>query len=510
MVKKSSTSAAEMEALLAHAVVQTKARTGEGQAETRAARELDLQLLGVVRSMPTLRTWRARSGEAGAQVGLVTLADAATPAERDRFSSGVKDLEAARDALQGVLPVRQLTAARDAFWTDLWTTGTAKDLSALGWPVRRRLEFGVAIAQALGSLHAVGLVHGALCADNVLLDDALGPVLSEAGLVSVSALIARKSARAYEPFAAPEVREGSPPDARSDVYSAGKVILGFFSADAELPAGVREVLDRCAMPAPLRHADAKTLAEALQSALDAIPADSAVRPLAPRPPPKREPDASPQPFAAPGKREPSPPWKPPVALGVGGIVLMVGSAAAAAFVGGSNDLLRAIVTWGLPLGVVLASTLAPPLPKNPTLIRFVLALGLLGLVFVFDPITLAFRMAAHAHMRGDDAARRKAVEEILAMGRDFRGMSLAGLNLSGFDMTGADLRRVNLSGADLTGTRLFAAEVDAASFDSAQLAGADLQQTALELANTGGARCDATTRLPPTFACTGGHVQRNR
>ena len=508
--KKSATSAAEMEALLIHAVIAPKAKTGEAKAETRAAQELGVQLLGIARTMPVLRTWRARS-EAGGQVALVTVAETATAAEREQIASAAQDLEAARESLEGLLPVRALGPSRDAFLTDLWLTGTAKDLSALSWPLRHRLEFARAATRALAGLHGLGLVHGSFCAANVLLDDDLNPVLSEVGLVSVQALLARKEAADYEPFAAPEVLEGGEPDARSDVYSAGRLIQGLFAAGEEMPREVKELVDKCAMPAPLRYPSAEDLGKALQAAIDALPAEPVkAPPVEPRPPQKREAPEAAAPGPSYGKEEPSKPWNPPAWLGLSGIGIAIASFAAPAFLGGSNDALRALLLAALLLGAALATTLAPPLPRVPTLGRLALAGGVVAIGLILDPLAFASRIAAQRQLHGDAASRRKAIDEIVRLGRDFRGLSLAGLDLAGLDLTGADLRRVSLAGANLTGTKLFAAEVDGTSFDGAQLAGADLQQTSLDLANLGNATCDGTTRLPSTFACIDGRIDRNR
>ena len=235
----------------------------------------------------------------------------------------------------------------------------------------------------------------------------------------------------------------------------------------------------------------------------------AAAPVEPRPPPRREAAEPAEARPYPDKDEPSRPWNPPAWLGLMGIGLAVASIAAAAFLGGSNDALRALLVGALPLGAALATTLVPALPRKPVLARLALAGGVAGLIVVFDPIAIASRFAAQAQLGGELAARRRAVDEILRLGRDFRSLSLAGLDLSGIDLTGADLRRVNLTGANLTGTNLFAAEVDGASFDGSQLAGANLLQTSLELASVGNAQCDGATRLPPTFACTDGRIDRN-
>jgi len=57
-----------MEAVFGHALVQPKAKTGEGKAETRAAESLGVQVLGSAGATgapgPGLRTWRVRGADA--------------------------------------------------------------------------------------------------------------------------------------------------------------------------------------------------------------------------------------------------------------------------------------------------------------------------------------------------------------------------------------------------------------------------------------------------------------
>jgi hypothetical protein len=448
------------------------------------------------------------------------LADSVTPAERERFAAAAADLHAVHEAIAGILPVRKLARGHEAFLTDLWTTGTAKDLSALGWSLRRRIEFVVEVAQAIERLHAEGMVHGCLCPDNILLDDDLHPMLAEAGLVDTVALTQRRDGAIYEAYASPERKEGKPATPSGDVYSVGKVLQQIshdtMGAHPSPPALV-EIVGRCLGPPMSRPASATELVASLKALLESLRQAEEMRAASPTAPRPQQGDARPRretpalAFPVPGKAErPSAPWKPPLWLGLTGLALVVGAVAAAAFVGGTNDALRALLIVATPLGAALTTTLAPALPRAGSLGRFVLAAGVAGLVVAFDPLSFAFRLAAQAHLSGDPNARRQAIDEVLRLGRNFRGLSLAGANLAGVDMTGADLRGVNATGANLTGARLFAAEVEGTNFDGAQLAGADLTGTELQLANLGAARCDGSTRLPATFACNGERISRNQ
>lgn len=514
--KKSAESAADMEPVLMHAVVQPKARTAEATTETRAAKSLGVQLLGIVRTLALTRTWRAQLAEGG-QGALVTIGDTATASDRERFARAIEARHAA-GAIPGVLPVLRIAPSRDAFLTDLLTTGTATELDALSWPLKRQLELVVRILRSLEALHQAGIVHGCICTENVLLDDELNPVLSEVGAVSVAALAARGAGDAYAPFAAPEITKGDEPDARADVYSVARLLQDITKGSSPSPSVAGVVAKGTAADAGARYASAKDFAAAVEQVLAELPREEQAAklarpptpgPIAPRPTAKREGTEPAEKAFAPKKRSESrAPWKPPLWLGIAGIVLFAGSFAAAVFLGGSNEALRPLLLVVAPIAVALATTLLPALPKGATLGRLALAVGAAAIVFVFDPLALAYRMAAQSRLRGDDATRRAAIAEVMRLGRDFRGLSLAGVGLAGIDLTAADLRGVSLAGADLTGAHLYAAEIYGTSFAGAQLAGADLGGTQLQLADTSGAKCDEETKLPSPWRCDAGRLGR--
>lgn len=516
MAKSKGDSATDMEALFGHALIKPKAKTGEGQAEERAARELGVQVLDKAHVGPIIRTWKVRDAS-GKAVAMVTLADAAGPSERERFAKAVTDLEAAGDALEGVLPVRAVSDSRDAFLTDLWTTGTARDLPALRWPLEQRVSFVASIARAVQRLHEVGLVHGCLCLDNVVLDDDLAPHLSEATLIDVVALAARKEDQAYEPYVAPEVKADAPANASADLYALGVMLRELGGDDATKSAAVTAIVRRCVSPPMGRYADAGELIAALDAAAEALrertasPATGAMAPRAPTPAAaarteRNDAPVGPQTYAT----TPSAPWKPPVSFGVGGAIAAAAGLGIGALLGGGNDAMRTLLGAIVPAGAALATTLLPPIPRRENLGRALLAFGVLALTLVADPLSLAYRLAARSHVAGGGTSRQQAIAEILRMGRDFRGVSLAQAELTGLDMAGADLRGVDVSGANLTNARLFAAEVDGANFDGANLTGTDLTRTQLTLARLGSARCDGTTHLPESFACVDGRVDRAR
>jgi hypothetical protein len=526
VAKKVSTASAEMEALLGHALVKPKAKTAEVKPETRAAERLGVQILGSVGTSPGLRTWRARAADEASEsdVALVTLAENVTPAERERVVRALGALVASRELLPGVLPVRKVTDEHDAFLTDLWTTGTAKDLSALKWSLRKRLDFVIAAARALARLHAAGLIHGCLCPDNVLLDDDLRPVLSEAGLVDVRALIVRRDVLPYEAFAAPELKSGGEPTPASDQYSIGRLLLGVTAGDEKVPPAVSAIAHRCVEPPQARYASTDELVSALEAAANALPLVEEVRQPEPRkapPPAERKPRPAP---AAPGAtakataadRAAPPPgatWQlpePPLWLGLAGLAMVAGSLGAGAYAGVANDTLRSLLSVLVPLGAALATTLLPPLPQRRTAARIALGLGLATVIAIWSPLSLAYRVAAQGHLKGSDEMRRKAVEEIMRLGGDFRGLSLVGINLEQVDLTSANLRGVDMTNADLRGAKLTAANLEDTKLDGAALAGTDLMLTDLQLASTNLAFCDDDTRFPPGFVCESGHIGRTQ
>jgi hypothetical protein len=209
---------------LFHAVVEPP-----GRPEMRAAREFGVRLVGQVGGeRPLSRVLEART-EQGEHVAIVVASDKATDEDRARLVRAAEQLLAAQPP--GSLRVRAISPARDAWLTDLWTTGCASDLVALRWPFRRRLDFVRRVVKSLSELHALGIVHGCLCPANVLLDDDLRPVLSEAAALSVLSLTQRKMDSGYAAFAAPEVLLGEAPDVRSDVWSAGKLLESLLIGD---------------------------------------------------------------------------------------------------------------------------------------------------------------------------------------------------------------------------------------------------------------------------------------
>jgi hypothetical protein len=492
-----------MDDFLAHAIVNPTARP-----EQVAAKALGVTLGDKVRERPPVNIWRAKDAE-GKDVALVTLDPAAPGPVRDRFAATATRLREL--GLPGVLKVRDVSPRRDAYVTDLWSTGTARDLPTLRWPLRRRLELVRQVGQALEGLHKSGLVHGALTQDSVLLDDDLEPVVSDVGLVAA---------------------ESAEPDVLGDILALGKLLEDV--AGSDMVPDLEDLVRRCTAPLSIGRPTSVrqvlstllTISEALPTS-DVVPTAGAAAPAAPHKhapegarempirkptpamafdPKTRAPDPMRQsrPTFASSQELPGPSPKLVRSVGIAGSVALVGALVLGYFLGGGGSL-------GGPLAVVAvvgaagATLLAPPFPKARRLVRIALAAGFGAVILVADPLSFACRLGALGRMRGSPEARRGAVAEIVRLDRDFRGAGLSGVDLSGVDLTAADMRGADLSHANLSHARLWAAQLEGASLEGTKLSGADLQQATLSQAiNVGTAICDAETRLPTGWKCQDG------
>jgi hypothetical protein len=464
---------------------------GPDRPEDGLAKAFGLELGDKLMERGLVTVWRARPRAApgrpeSGEVALHVLSEAAPETVRDRFAIAVS--RASGLEVPGVLRVHEVSASGDAFVSDLWTTGTAQDLPALRWSLRRRLEFLRRAAEALDAMHRAELVHGALTADAVLLDDDLHPVLTGMGL---------------SPADAPE------PDVGTDIAALGRLIEQIVGTDTTPEIG--DVVRQCTIRvAELRYQSAGDVVSAIKTALDRLPAGESVGIRPSTPPPSSLRTAEAARARAPGKLagtigrwakrfESSGQLR--IGVGVLGALVAAGSLAAGFFSGGSAALNGATL-----VGAVLATWIVPAAPRARALSRIGLVVTAATIVIVADPMGRLCRIGAMKRLRGGgDAATRAAIGEVLRLDRDLHGASLGGADLSGLDLSGADLRGADLAHADLSRSRLFGALLGGASLDGTKLAGADLQRSTLDGArDTPTATCDPETRLPSGWRCAGG------
>ncbi|MDT0266498.1 bifunctional serine/threonine-protein kinase/ABC transporter substrate-binding protein [Streptomyces sp. DSM 44915] len=212
------------------------------------------------------------------------------------------------------------------------------------WPEAPLRALGAALAEALGAIHAAGVVHRDLKPSNVLLAGD-GPRVIDFGIaldVAGPALTGTGSAVGTPGFIAPEQLRGRGARPASDVFALGAVLahtatgagpfgsglvheVNFRAAfePAELggvPAGLRDLVGRCLAKEPERRPDVAELVDRLGAdprglaALDWLPAPvaHAVRERAEPPPAEPPSPAVPPPPVSP----PSPSSSPAGAFGL--------------------------------------------------------------------------------------------------------------------------------------------------------------------------------------------------
>ena len=117
------------------------------------------------------------------------------------------------------------------------------------------------LADTLEGLHSLGIVHGALSPASVFITEQGGLALGEVGCADLS-LIAVRRPHGHPDLllAAPEVLEGEPAGARSDVFALGALANLLLAHDGHLAKDTRVLLERCSLPAPSQRPTTSDLA----------------------------------------------------------------------------------------------------------------------------------------------------------------------------------------------------------------------------------------------------------
>ena len=127
-------------------------------------------------------------------------------------------------------------AGRPYIAMDLYERGSLRDrlLASGPLPLAEALRVGVKIAGALDAAHHEGIVHRDVKPQNILVSRYGEPALADFGTARLVAEIdASARTEALTPFhAAPEVLEGKPPTAASDVYSLGSTLYQLLAGRA--------------------------------------------------------------------------------------------------------------------------------------------------------------------------------------------------------------------------------------------------------------------------------------
>jgi serine/threonine protein kinase len=124
--------------------------------------------------------------------------------------------------------------------------------------VRRALEFGINLADALADAHAVEMIHGDIRPDTIMITPKDRAKFMNFGLSRFTAGgVSRLSAAA--PYVSPEEIAGQLPDSRSDIYSLGAVLFEMLTGRQRARGLVLSALNR-SIPAELEQIVARMLA----------------------------------------------------------------------------------------------------------------------------------------------------------------------------------------------------------------------------------------------------------
>ncbi len=522
---------------------------GEEVAEARLVERLGEGLTG----------YHFRGDLRGEQVSVHMLREGVTDNLRTKFQSAVGDLlsVAKDDHPACVLTPLSANDDRTAITLPVAPTRHLEDLGGDGHSLEVRLETIAALALCLESLHDRGLVHGALSPSTVYIDDTGAPVVAGSSGTSLFLGTIGDSAepQAFHTYASPEAKEGTGIDARSDIFSLGKVLHFLLTgahppgSDADLPPletlaesprGLVRIVRKCTRPQPAdRYQDVESfLADLVQNDAADVGAGPAEGEDEPR---KRTRVKLPLRFdrraeekareearakaldqeeraidraretaeAELGLHQSRRPRGSRFGLGIIGSALFA-AAFVAPFVSypGGTQLAPAVAVIGAALATFLVRG------RGPHGAYYELAAAALAALVVFaaDPSSVAVRAAAENRMTAGDASIRSTAARFLAghghrafVDTDLRGAALDGLFLDGADFDGADLRGADLRQSNLTGANFYGADVAGADFSGADLNEAEVT----EARGQSGAYCDDATQMPAGWRCVGGRFAPN-
>jgi serine/threonine-protein kinase len=133
--------------------------------------------------------------------------------------------------------------ARVGLWMEFIRGRTLDAIVGAGGPVpaTEAARIGIDVCRALAAVHAAGLVHRDVKAQNVMVEDGGRVVLMDFGASIESGESSTHGLAGTPLYLAPEVLAGEPGTGRSDIYSVG--VLLYYLATGSYPVGGRDIAE---------------------------------------------------------------------------------------------------------------------------------------------------------------------------------------------------------------------------------------------------------------------------
>lgn len=147
-----------------------------------------------------------------------------------RFRRSIKamqHLSTDRRAPSSIMHIHEVDADMLAFSMPYFAGGSLEEFAKRAWTVQERVTCFLEICRAVAFAHRVGIVHRDIKPANVLIDAGGHPVLSDFDIsdIKFATKLSTTGGLGTLVFAAPEqLEQGDQADARSDVYSLGRLL----------------------------------------------------------------------------------------------------------------------------------------------------------------------------------------------------------------------------------------------------------------------------------------------
>ncbi|QFY89011.1 protein kinase [Magnetovirga frankeli] len=195
------------------------------------------------------RVYRALQESLQRPVALKLMQAAADPSDNRRFLEEARTVAALRHP--GIVTVFDIGSAGDQHFIsmELVEGGDLESRIGKGMAEDQALRIVRQLAEALGHVHAQGVVHRDIKPANILFRDDNGPLLSDFGIAKQLKLDLKLTqadlALGSPYYLSPEQAQGKKIDGRSDIYSLGIVLYEMLSG--KLPFRGKEAMDTILM-----------------------------------------------------------------------------------------------------------------------------------------------------------------------------------------------------------------------------------------------------------------------